>query len=179
MYIFNNSFLVRLTLWTERNNFSTATSLHVSGIHKVMHQILKRHSATFSLLLIAAGLSFMQWHAVNVECKDLRNGRFHYYGKQSEVHFLILRQDSIQKEVNVATNDTSYWRVAWIDDCTYTANYLSGGGMKSEEEKSFLRSHTTIMQIQKTTADYYIVKGALDSLNSRMNVEDTVWMRAK
>ena len=85
----------------------------------------------------------------------------------------------MQKEVNVATNDTSYWKVDWIDDCTYTANYLFGGGMKSEDEQTFLRSHTTIIQIQKTTPDYYIIKGALDSLNSKMNVVDTVWMRAK
>lgn len=153
--------------------------LQRSGNHSIMSFITKRHSTTFSLLLVVAGMLFIQWQATNVGCKELRNGRFHYYGKQTGAHFLILRQDSMQKEVKVATNDTAYWRVAWIDECTYAANWLSGGRMKTEEEKTFLRSHTTITQIQKTTTEYYIMTSALDSLNSGLYVVDTVWMRAR
>jgi hypothetical protein len=122
---------------------------------------------------------FIQCHFVDLPCKDLKNGQFHFYGKQSEAHFLIIRQDSLQKEVNLATKDTSFWKVSWIDECTYAANYLSGGGIKSEEEKNFLRSHTAIVRIQKATTGYYIIKGALYSLTSKLNVVDTVWMRAK
>lgn len=122
---------------------------------------------------------FIQCHFVDLSCKDLKNGQFHFYGKQSEAHFLIIRQDSLQKEVNLATKDTSFWKVFWIDECTYAANYLSGGGIKSEEEKNFLRSHTAIIQIQQATTGYYIIKSALDSLPSKLNVVDTVWMRAK
>ena len=134
---------------------------------------------TFSLLVILAGVFHIQSQFENTDCKELKNGRFHFYGKQSNDHFLILRQDSLQREVNLSTNDTSYWRIGWIDECTYKANYISGGGIKSEEEKSFLQNHSTIIQIQKVTPDYYVVKGALDSLNSKLNIVDTVWIRAK
>jgi hypothetical protein len=144
-----------------------------------MHPFNKRHKIPFYFSLILVGILFIQSSVVNVDCKKFRNGKFHFYGKQSSVHFLILRQDSIQREVNVYTNDTSYWKIKWVDHCTYTANYLSGGGIKFEKEKNFLLNHTTFIQIQKTTSDYYIVKGALDSLNSKLNVVDTVWLRVK
>jgi len=85
----------------------------------------------------------------------------------------------MQKEINLVTKDTSYWKVNWIDECTYTANYLSGGGMKSEEEQNFLRSHTTILQIMNSTPAFYIIKGSLDSLNSKMSIIDTVWIKPK
>ncbi len=144
-----------------------------------MHYTLKLRSSLFPLLLVSASLIFIRSEALDVSCEGLRNGQFYYYGKQSGEHFLILRQGSLQKEVNTVTKDTSYWSVAWINDCTYTASYLSGGGMKSNEEISFLRSHITIIQVQKVTTDYYIIKGALDSLNSRMYLVDTVWMKAR
>lgn len=145
----------------------------------MMLQKTNSHNPTLTILLTFLCGLFIQCHSNNIGCKDLKNGRFHFYGKHSEIHFLLIRQDSIQKEVNVVSNDTSYWKLKWINDCTYTANYLSGGGMKSEDEQKFLRSHTTIIEIQKATPEFYIIKGALDSLNSKMTVVDTVWMRAK
>ncbi len=143
-----------------------------------MLHFVKQHKPTFLIVLLLIVGLFTNWQSFTISCKELKNGQFHFYGKQSSVHYLIIRQDSIQKEVNLATKDTSCWKVGWIDECTYTANYLSGG-MKSEEEQNFLRSHITIIQIQKATRDFYIIKGSLDSLNSKMSMVDTVWRKPK
>ncbi len=144
-----------------------------------MHLFTKNHSIIFSLLLIVSGLLLIHWRSGKVSCKELRNGVFHFYGKQSKDYYIILRQDSLQREVNVATNDTSFWKVDWVDDCIFSLKYSSGGRNRSEEEKKFLLNHITVIQIQKITADYYVVKGSLDSLNSRFNLIDTVWMQPK
>ncbi|MDB5199784.1 MAG: hypothetical protein JWO92_1747 [Chitinophagaceae bacterium] len=144
-----------------------------------MHKFIKKHpSIIFILLFLFAGL-FIQCHTSTKTCRDVKNGRFHFYGKELNKHYEIIRQDTLQKEVNLSTGDTSFWKVSWIDECTYTARYLFGGGEKSEEEKNFLLTHITFIQIQKATPKYYIVLGALDSLSSTFRIVDTVWMQAK
>jgi hypothetical protein len=143
-----------------------------------MHQFIKRPRTIISLaiLLLSFGL-FIQWNPLKVSCKDFQNGQFHFYGKGS--HFLIIRKDSMQKEINLATQDTSFWKISWSDDCIYRAKYLYGGGNYSEEKKNLLRNHTTIIEIQKTTPEYYIFKASLDTLNSKYSLVDTVWVKAK
>jgi hypothetical protein len=92
---------------------------------------------------------------------------------------LVIRQDSLQKELNLNTGDTTYWKVNWLDDCTFLAHYISGGLAKSDEEKDFLHNHKTVVQILKITPEYYIVEGSLDSLNSEMSIIDTIWIQGK
>jgi hypothetical protein len=69
--------------------------------------------------------------------------------------------------------------VSWLNDCTFSAHYISGGQAKSDEEKDFLYNHKTVVQILKITPEYYIVEGSLDSLNSEMSIRDTIWIQGK
>lgn len=145
-----------------------------------MDQFIKKFRTIITLvfLLLLFGL-FIQWCSVTVSCNDVQNGQFHFYGKDLGIHYLIIRKDSVQKEINLATHDTSFWKISWSGECIYTAKYLYGGGIKSEEQKNFLLNHTTVIQIQKTTPEYYIFKGALDSLTSKFSAIDTIWLKAK
>jgi hypothetical protein len=77
------------------------------------------------------------------------------------------------------TGDTSYWKLKWLDDCTFSATYLSGGVKRSDEEKEFLTQHQTVVQILKITPNYYVVEGSLDSVNSEMSIVDTIWIKGK
>ena len=77
------------------------------------------------------------------------------------------------------TGDTSYWKIKWLSDCTFSASYISGGPQQSEEEKDFLTHHQTVVQILEITPEYYIVEGSLDSVNSEMSIVDTIWIKGK
>jgi hypothetical protein len=69
--------------------------------------------------------------------------------------------------------------IKWVDDCTYTANYLSGTKKKPELEIKFLSQHSTFMTCQHVTPVYYVVRGSLDSLNSPLFISDTMWVKPK
>lgn len=77
------------------------------------------------------------------------------------------------------TGDTSYWKIKWLSDCTFSAKYLAGGPEKTDEEKDFLARHQTVVQILKISPTYYIVEGSLDSVDSDMSIVDTIWIKGK
>ncbi|MCU7550898.1 hypothetical protein OCK74_17390 [Chitinophagaceae bacterium LB-8] len=135
-------------------------------------------SRHFVLIPIISTL-FIQCQSNSISCKDIKNGKFQFYSKRSGERYLVIRQDTLQKELNINTGDTSYWKVKWLSDCTFSATYLSGGPEKTEEEKDFLTRHQTVVQILKITPTYYIVEGSLDSINSDMSIVDTIWIKGK
>lgn len=130
--------------------------------------------------LFVAGFCFLVVFNIRfTDCKHLHNGTFHFYPKSSQKHYLIIRHGSSQKEVEVGTGDTIYWKVSWLNDCTSTADYISGGMFKTEQEKNFLVSHKLIVEILDVASDHYLIRGNLDSLNSPHQLTDTIWMKAK
>ena len=133
----------------------------------------------FFILLFFLSSLLMQCQPNVITCKDIKNGKFRFYSKRSGDQYLVIRHDSLQKELNLTTGDTSYWKVSWLNDCTFSAHYISGGPAKSDEEKDFLHNHKTVVQILKITPEYYIVQGSLDSLHSAMSIRDTIWIQGK
>ena len=112
-------------------------------------------------------------------CNSIKKGKFYFYPSNSQKQFLIIRNYSIQKEINLQTNDTSFWKVSWQSPCMFTLTFLQRSQPISSEELLFFNSHKTVVKVLKITKDYYIFKGGLDAITNSSAVADTLWLKRK
>jgi len=108
----------------------------------------------------------------------VRNGTFHVYPPDGQ-HFLVVRNDTSQLEVNLATGDTSYWTVKWSSNCEFTAQYVSGGRMESKEQEEFFKKTVAQFNIQKITSNYYVFSGTVKTPKGDRTYTDTTWLTEK
>lgn len=92
---------------------------------------------------------------------------------------MIIRDGSIQREVNTKTLDTSFWKVDWVNDCVLNLKFIRSSQPMSNAQKSFFSSHITTVQVLGITKDYYIFKGGLDSISRINNTTDTLWLKPR
>jgi hypothetical protein len=78
-------------------------------------------------------------------CSCIKNGDFYFYPSVTQKDFLIVRNHLIQKEINVNTGDTSFWKVSWSDLCIFNLKFLRRSQSMSDEEKLFYTSRKTII----------------------------------
>ena len=78
----------------------------------------------------------------------------------------------------MADGDSTVWKVNWVDDCTYTLKYISGGKI-DEETFKILKKHKLAYEITKVTNDYYLYKGYLDNSSNNLIQSDTMWLTEK
>ncbi|NCT93673.1 MAG: hypothetical protein GXC72_04560 [Chitinophagaceae bacterium] len=113
-------------------------------------------------------------------CKTIRTGRFHSYRAGTGAHTIILRTDSLQLEIRPASKDTTFWKISWLSNCRFAAEYISGPGPRNEAELQRYRNTVLFYNIREITKDYYVgtttVRGA-DGSNSYLT--DTTWLRAR
>ena len=137
---------------------------------------MKFAKISFRFFFCVIFLTSCQWKQLN--CKSVRNGKFHFY-TDKEQHFLIIRKDTIQLEVNLTTGDTSYWKLKWLSNCDFTAQYISGGRMESKEQEEFFKKMVAQFSIQKVTSQYYVYTGIFKTLKGNKTVTDTTWLKEK
>jgi hypothetical protein len=109
----------------------------------------------------------------------VKNGIFYYYPINSNESFSIVRNDSVQKETQLGTKDTSYWRISWQNDSVFSARYWKGTRRKSDAEISFYNAHLLVVKIKNITASYYTFSGGIDSVSGIGNTQDTAWFKPK
>ena len=132
---------------------------------------------TICLYVISAiGLSFflaaiMPQH----KCQDVRNGNYYFQPRNSSKKFLVIRTDSIQKEVEFNSYDTTYWKINWITECSFTLEFANSTKNITIQEKSFYASRRVVVNVITVTKDYYSFKVDFDSISSR-TLTDTLWM---
>jgi hypothetical protein len=114
-----------------------------------------------------------------LSCKNFRTGEFYFYSKTSGIGYKIIRDSTTQQEVVLHSNDTSFWRIQWIDDCKFIARWVSETEDVPEDLKKHYLTHITCIEILETNNDYYINRASLDSFNSSINKIDTVWLNPK
>jgi hypothetical protein len=136
---------------------------------------------SFVIPLLGFALSYVAFSCKpkQLNCKNLRTGEFYFYSKTSGKNYKILRDSSIQQEIILHTNDTSFWSVQWIEDCKFIARWVSETENILEDLKKFYLAHITCIEILETNNDYYINRASLDSFNSPINKIDTIWLRVK
>ncbi|MBC7933894.1 MAG: hypothetical protein H7Y86_00850 [Rhizobacter sp.] len=115
---------------------------------------------------------------MKVNCESVRNGTFHVYTPNGQ-HYLVIRKDTAQSEVNLTTGDTSYFGIKWISNCDFTAQYISGGRMESKEQEDFFKKMVAQFSINKVTPLYYIFTGTVKTFKSNTTYTDTTWIKEK
>lgn len=123
--------------------------------------------------------SFVISQTKNLDCKDVKKGIFYLYPSSLQKGFIILRNDSIQKEINIETKDTSFWKINWKDDCICNLKFIRSTQIMPDEEKEFYNLHQPVINILGVTKNYYIFKVGLDSINAAKTITDTIWFRAR
>src|SRR5690242_14108976 len=112
-----------------------------------MHKNDKQHSKIFPITIFLISWIFIYCTIPKRDCSRIRNGHFYFNGKTTGVSYQIIRKDSLQMEINSKSKDTSFWKIDWIDGCSYKAKYLHGDGNDMTDMKDFLEQHTTYIQI--------------------------------
>jgi hypothetical protein len=115
----------------------------------------------------------------DADCSNIKKGTFYFYPSNSQAGFVIVRGDSIQKEINIQTTDTSFWKVRWQNDCMFNLKFIRKSHPISDEEKNFYNSHTTAFKVLSVTKDYYTFKAGLDSITTKNPLTDTLWRKAR
>lgn len=133
---------------------------------------MKTRLIIFYITLLLPIFNFAQLK--NPDCKNIKTGNFYFYPPTSSKGFLIIRDKATQKEINLQTGDTSFWKIRWQSPCAFTLSFLRKSRRVSNEELSFFNSHKVAVEIFRVTKDYYIFKGRLDNM-ATSNVTDTVW----
>lgn len=113
-----------------------------------------------------------------LECESVKNGRFLVNTRDGQ-HLLIIRKDSIQLEVNQKTGDTSLWKIKWLSNCDFTAQYISGGRIESKAQEEFYKRSLAQFSIQKVVTKYYIFTGSLKTPKGDKTYTDTTWVQEK
>jgi hypothetical protein len=114
----------------------------------------------------------------STHCEKVKTGNFYFYPPKSQKGFLIIRDNTTQKEINLQTGDTSFWRINWQSPCAFTLSFLKKSQPVSNEELSFYNSHKTVVEILAVTKDGYVFKGGLDNM-ATSNVTDTLWFKKR
>jgi len=112
-------------------------------------------------------------------CNKVKNGTFYFYPVSSKREFIIVRRNLVQEEINLKTNDTTFWKVNWENNCVFVLTFIRKTQPISDIEKSFYNSHITVFKVLKVTEDYYAFKGGLDSVHNARALTDTPWFKAK
>lgn len=111
-------------------------------------------------------------------CNDVKNGTFIYAGK-NDYPVSYVRNGTLQKEIIPQRKETILWEVTWINDCTYSLKYISGGEQRTKAEQDIFRKHTIVSEIVQVTEDYYTFRSALDKITNKTILEDTLWIKQR
>lgn len=128
---------------------------------------------TFLFPIISLGQS------KTLDCSSIRNGTFYFCPLNPQKKFTIIRENSIQKEIDIKTFDTSFWRVSWQSDCVFNLKFIRRSRLISEKEKIFLNSHSTTIKILNITRSYYVFKADVDLGTTVSTLTDTLWFKPK
>ncbi|MFA6059622.1 MAG: hypothetical protein WC756_15555 [Taibaiella sp.] len=126
----------------------------------------------FGILFFVPIVTFGQ----QVDCHVAKSGKFIYHPQKSKQRFLIIRNDSIQKEVNLDTRDTSLWQVNW-EQCVLKLKFLRNTKPMSNEELQFYKTHTATITILYTTKDYYVFQAGVTEQKRSKSTTDTMWVK--
>ena len=93
-------------------------------------------------------------------CGKYRTGTFQYHVKMKshDTYFLIIRNDSIQTEVNETTNDTSKFAIKWIGKCNYELRFLSGVAPLPDSLLRFKNAIVMKTEILEGDDNYYLFR---------------------
>ena len=117
--------------------------------------------------------------SLKIECSPIHTGRFFQYKNQGQLYSTIIRGDSVQMEINSQTGDTTNWKIHWIDNCSYSCQYISGLKAKSDQEIIFYKQSIIVFCIKTLRKDYYTYNAEIKFNSQSKTFSDTVWRQIK
>ena len=114
-----------------------------------------------------------------LNCKEIHEGVFYNYPKNSADQFVDTREGDYVHENNLATGDTSLWKIKWNDDCTYTLTLVDLNGKSEQQSRDAMKKHKLVFTIDKLTDDYYTYAVFLDRTSNLPFATDTMWRHEK
>jgi Protein of unknown function (DUF2846) len=116
---------------------------------------------------------------VALSCSDIRNGTFNYFNQRVGEQEIFIRNGAVQKEITPKRRETLYWEVNWLNDCTYTLKYQSGGENRPAAELKILNKHIIVVEILHVTEDYTTFRTAFDKVTNPTILNDTLWIKQR
>lgn len=115
----------------------------------------------------------------SLNCSDVRNGTFYYFGPKSDGQEIFIRKGSLQREFIPKEKETVLWEVQWLNDCTYSLKYESGAENHPAAEQKFLNKHLLITEILQVTENYMTFRTAFDKVTNPTVLNDTLWIKQR
>lgn len=125
-------------------------------------------------IFLLAGTWSVSCRAKKQDCKSLKDGTFYFYPGGSNGEIKLIREDSIQQEINATSGDTAYWKINWTSDCSFISTFI-----KSTQFPGYATDRPITISILSITGDYYINKISIDSAGSSKSLTDTIWLKRK
>ena len=117
----------------------------------------------YCLLLISLCFFSLLWGQNNPEqVNRIKIGVFYFYPKNSSESFNIIRNDSIQMEINLNTQDTTIWRIRWQNDHLFNVRYWTGTKKLSDAELAFDNAHIIMIRITESEHKPALIKFLTD-----------------
>ena len=86
----------------------------------------------------------------------------------------------MQREIDLKTKDTSYWKVQWEDACTMRLYFLSATENIPENELAFRKSSTVVLKVGEITDKYYTYSSWVEYKGGKLGLaHDTIWVKEK
>jgi len=116
-----------------------------------MKNILLLTLLTFSIVNLSA----------QENCEKFKTGNFKMSDPAMNFECTITRNDSIQIEKIVGTEDKSTYKIAWTNPCEYTLQMISGRA----ESVEFFKDKILKVQIISTEDDNYTYEAKIDGID--------------
>ena len=120
---------------------------------------------------------FWACQSKNKDCRIAKTGTFYYHSLKANLRYKLIRTDSLQTEINLATGDSSFYRIKWKDGCTYNLSFIRTTRVMSDREKEFVSSHGLDCRILTVTSSYFIFKAVSVPDIGLGPLTDTIWLR--
>lgn len=126
------------------------------------------------LLFILPQVFLYQSCQYPVDCAIYKNGKFKMHSPSQNADYIIVRNDSIQTEINVKTNVVLTERIIWKSPCQYDLQELSTSNPHLDFVDSFFLNHAIHVHIIETAKNYYISSTEIQIGKKKVFIMDTL-----
>jgi hypothetical protein len=133
---------------------------------------------SFYIVIIIALLTHTQLIA-QPTCSSLRNSISYTYWPESSESFITIIEGNKLTDIVGNLHDTVIYRIDWVDSCTFSMQYLSGGNKLPKKILDFNKDHIFYNKIDKITDEYVVSRMFQDKPKGRMLKRDTSWFSPK
>jgi len=110
------------------------------------------------------------------DCSNFHSGLFHVYFPTSRLHYLVERDNQMQKEVLEGNTDTLFSHLNWLDDCDFTLQYFANGNPLSKEQEKFFKHHKLFCHLEPAGTDFCVYTESADDIRGQLMKKDTLWL---